>query len=98
MRITSSSIPIHIARAYGVEQAINVSRAFDRADATASEKSPNDSASTRQLIAGLVPGSVDFSADQPTASAPALAMYRHPADRNAAATNVDAGRVIDTTA
>ena len=98
MRITNSSIPIHIARAYGIEQAINASRASSPSETAASEKSLASSASARQLVAGVVSGGVDFSANQPVASAPALAMYRHPADRNAIATTIDAGRIIDTTA
>lgn len=46
------------------------------------------------MIAASVPGPVDFAADAPSGSA-GLPMYRHPADRNAAATAVDAGRCLD---
>jgi hypothetical protein len=44
----------------------------------------------------VVPGGVDFSANEarPTSSA-ALAFYRHPADKNSAATGVQVGRSID---
>lgn len=50
-----------------------------------------------RLIAGVVPGRVDFStvgepAPMPSESIP---MYRRPADRHAAATAVNAGRLID---
>jgi hypothetical protein len=50
-----------------------------------------------KMVAATVPGSVDFLADTPPISpiSGAMPMYRHPADRNAAATGVDAGRVLD---
>lgn len=49
-----------------------------------------------RLVAGVVPGRVDFSGDTPQPSgSEALPMYRRPADRNAAATGVQAGRLID---
>ena len=51
----------------------------------------------RALLGAAVPGRVDFSASTPMPSA-ALAMYAHPADRNAAATGVHAGKLIDTRA
>ena len=55
-------------------------------------------AAASRMVAATVPGRVDFFADasDPSASsALALPMYRHPADRNAAATGVNAGRVLD---
>ena len=48
-----------------------------------------------RLLAGLVPGGIDFSGDKPRPTADAIPMYRHPADKNAAATGVHAGRVLD---
>lgn len=49
-----------------------------------------------RLVAGAVPGRVDFSGDTPQPSgSEALPMYRRPAERNAAATGVQAGRLID---
>ncbi|MCC6661865.1 MAG: hypothetical protein IT437_13375 [Phycisphaerales bacterium] len=50
------------------------------------------------ITAAVVPGRVDFSASDPAHDAGAIPMYRHPADRNAAATAIQAGRVIDVTA
>lgn len=50
-----------------------------------------------RLVAGTVGGRIDFSGEQPAQDPTALAMYRHPADRNAAATAVGAGRLIDVT-
>lgn len=53
--------------------------------------------SATRMVAATVPGRVDFFADSTEAApaSPALPMYRHPADRNAAATAVNAGRVLD---
>ena len=47
-----------------------------------------------RLVAAAVPGSVDFSGDTPKPSTDGMPLYRHPADRNAAATGVQAGRVV----
>ena len=47
-----------------------------------------------------VPGSIDFSASVPQQSSGlggGLAMYRHPYDKNAAATGVESGKAIDVT-
>lgn len=51
-----------------------------------------------RLVAAVVPGKVDFSAGRPPATPESIPMYRHPADRNAAAVSVHAGRMIDVTA
>ncbi|MCA9311042.1 MAG: hypothetical protein KDA21_07540 [Phycisphaerales bacterium] len=49
-----------------------------------------------RIVAARVPGGIDFETQQPTASASgALPFYRHPADRNVAAVNVEAGRLVD---
>lgn len=52
----------------------------------------------RRLVAGTVPGGVDFSGDQARPGAATLQFYRHPADRNAAATGVELGRSLDVQA
>lgn len=50
-----------------------------------------------RLIAAVVPGRVDFTteADPTPSRAEALPLYRRPADKHAAATAVNAGRLID---
>ena len=53
---------------------------------------------TARLVAGVVPGGVGFEGGVPVPKSDALPMYRHPADRNAAATGVNLGRLIDTNA
>ena len=49
----------------------------------------------RRLVAATVPGGIDFSGAEPMPTDASLPMYRHPADRNAAATTLTAGRRID---
>jgi hypothetical protein len=52
-----------------------------------------------RLLAGVVPGGVDFSADGgPAPRADAIPIYRHPAERNSAATGVETGRRLDAQA
>lgn len=89
MRIEGPTNPFHISRAYGIQPPNRVERpqaasSTERADAA------------QRLVAASVPGRVDFSGGgtQPPDSA-AIPMYRLPADRNAAATAVTAGRMID---
>lgn len=49
------------------------------------------------LVAARVPGQIDFSASGQPVAAGALPLYRHPADKNAAATALSAGRSLDVT-
>jgi hypothetical protein len=49
------------------------------------------------MEAAVVPGRIDFSSPEPSQASAAIPKYRHPADRNAAATAIRAGRVIDVT-
>lgn len=50
---------------------------------------------TDRLVGAVVPGGVDFASGLPVPTGPAIPMYRHPADRNAAAVAIHAGRMID---
>ncbi|MBM4108355.1 MAG: hypothetical protein FJ255_06010 [Phycisphaerae bacterium] len=54
-------------------------------------------APARGLVAQRVAGQVDFKATPPTDGV-SLPFYRHPADRNAAATSITAGRVLNVEA
>ena len=86
-----------IAQAYGVPAL----RAAPTVRPMASPHQPASGAEpkpTSRLVAGAVPGRVNFAGDEPQHDASALAMYRHPADKNAAATAVSAGRLIDVNA
>lgn len=93
--------PFHISRAYqtAVPSAIlgqNITPA-QRLAAPAQPGPVNQltNLSARRIVAGIVPGKVDFSGETPAPSSPALPFYRHPADKNAAATAVNAGKSID---
>jgi len=92
--VIPSSIPFHVAKAYGLLNSpqVRAVQMSQRLDATGNRQ-PN--ANLRSLVAGVVPGGIDFSGDQPTPTDSALPMYTHPADRNAAATGVQLGRVLD---
>jgi len=100
MRI-SSSIPIHVARAYGVTP---TRQAALPAKTNAIEPvRQNDGVQThqpgeniRQLLAGNVSGPVDFaSASTPTSPAGPYQLYTRAADKIEAAVAVRIGRAID---
>lgn len=104
-----ATIPFHVAKAYGVTPAAQVSRInapgsvgpanasqnVQKTEAADSAQTSGLSAAGQRLVAAVVPGRVDFSGAEPTQSQPTLAMYRHPADKNAAATGVAVGRKLD---
>jgi len=104
------SIPFHVAQAYGIRRVAPVVPVRSapvrsipqtgRTDAGAIPLFHPDGGTkanpqTARLIAAQVPGSIDFSGDQPAPARDALPLYRHPADRNAAATGVSQGRLLD---
>ncbi|MFM9958200.1 MAG: hypothetical protein ACKVZJ_08980 [Phycisphaerales bacterium] len=64
---------------------------------TIAPSQPRANHNIARLIAAVVPGRVDFTADGvANPSAPeSLPMYQRPADKHAAATAVNAGRLID---
>jgi hypothetical protein len=88
-----ASNPFHITRAYrlAAQQAPVVLRSSPVAAAHAASVQSGAS----RLVAGVVPGRIDFGGQQPAQVNGAIAMYRHPADRNTAATAVHAGRLLD---
>lgn len=99
----SGSIPMHVARAYGVAPSpgpgpgsgpvaptapAGGARAIDaRADEPASDR-------LRALIGGTVRGPVDFTTASPARSG-AFQMYTRAADKIEAAVDVQLGRAID---
>ncbi len=97
MRITPPTIPHHLAKAYGVSAPRPTAPV--RAPETSARLDPaseqDAAARVRKLVAGGVAGGIDFSGGEPQPSAPAHQFYRHPADRNAAATALTAGRTLD---
>lgn len=93
--------PFHISRAYqtatpGAVLGLNVTPA-QRLAAPVQPGPVNQltNLSARRIVAGIVPGKVDFSGAAPAPASPAIPLYRHPADKNAAATAVNAGKTID---
>lgn len=94
MRIDGPTNPHHLRIAYGVAP----TRPLPSAQAPSGiepihRPRPSDAAS--RLVAATTPGGVDFSPARAAARTDAIQMYRHPADRNAAATAVALGRAID---
>ena len=93
--------PFHISRAYQTAVPGAVRGQFiTPADRIAAPVQPGPvnqltNLSARRIIAGMVPGKVDFSGATPMPSQGSIPMYRHPADKNAAATAIDAGKMID---
>lgn len=89
----SPTTPFHIARAYGFDGA---SPAQAGSTGAIGGKLAGEAGSRLAgLIGAVVPGGVDFSGDAPAPSGAALAMYRNPAEKNAAATAVLLGRRVD---
>ncbi len=110
MRIQADN-PLHLlAQAYGVAvsrpvRSVAQTQSVEPVARIRPETNPDakpEVSPTARLVAGTVPGGIDFSADLPQPgpgrSAQAMAMYRHPADKNAVATSVTAGRLVDLSA
>lgn len=98
MRIDGPTNPFHLSRVYGVPAASQVRVApATNVDAVARvERNDRQPTNLDRLIAGNVPGGIDFSGEtaQPTAST-AVAMYRTPGAKNAAATSIEVGKRLD---
>jgi hypothetical protein len=101
----NSSLPIHIARAYGLQQAkptVPVEQAREAVEAQRTEirkELTNSQRNIARLIAGVVPGGIDFDAPEPIPSdRTSIPFYSHPAAQNAASTSISStGRSIDVT-
>lgn len=99
------TMPHHVARAYGVRPSSSAAAsgvvATIQPPAPVAQQTSSPSESMRRLVAAVVPGGVEFTSSgdaratrEPGEGSP-LAMYRHPADKNAAATAVNVGRRLD---
>lgn len=89
--------PFHIARAYGLQAAMPAQslRTASPIAPAAPALTPNNVA---RLSAGVVQGGISFGVGEAATPASAYPLYRHPADKNAAATAVlSAGRRLDVT-
>ncbi|MBX3358137.1 MAG: hypothetical protein KF745_06890 [Phycisphaeraceae bacterium] len=85
------AMPMRVANAYGVQPPAAARPVQNQAGEPAA--GARVSTNTARLVAGVVPGGVEFG--QETSGTSRMTMYRHPADRNAAATGVTLGRVLD---
>lgn len=106
---TSQPIPFRIAQAYGLRPGAaprgveagapaHVARvnAQDRVVLTArSEEAAAMRARVGSLVAARVEGGVDFLAQGVKAAPGSLSLYRHPAEKNSAATGVELGNGLD---
>jgi len=94
-------IPFHAARAYGLRagpEAASTRRADVQDTVELTSKSAMAEAMRDRvapLIAARVDQPVEFAGGPVAPKSGALQMYRHPADKNAAATGVDLGRRLD---
>jgi hypothetical protein len=79
-----------------VAQARPVARPDARDTLSLSDAARAHTQPTHPLAAARVPGSINFEAGAPAIARGAMPIYTHPADRNVAATGVQAGRLIDT--
>lgn len=91
--------PFHISRAYQVPGAsrgplVTPAEDLKRTSQPGATNSLTNTA-TRRIVAGMVPGKIDFSGTKPVPTGASIPMYRHPADKNAAATAINAGKMID---
>lgn len=104
--------PYHIARAYGLTppaaatpvrpaQPVRPERAGEASQVQGRTRLPSDEQpGISRLVGGRVQGGVDFSSAEPMPKKGEMIIpfYRHPADRNAAATNIQIGRALDVNA
>lgn len=100
-----TSIPTNppaFPRLVGAAEPTTYARPKPISPATPSPRTPDDGADhqsirpVQRLVAAAVPGGIRFDHDGPR-PANTLPLYTHPAQRNAAATAVSAGRLIDVT-
>ncbi|USO00049.1 MAG: hypothetical protein H6810_05145 [Phycisphaeraceae bacterium] len=96
MEAIPPTLPFALAKTYGVQSTVRVRPVTPVSAVQGSEQAARSDARTARLVAGVVPGGVSFEGDSPRPTAETIPFYRHPADKNAAATSVNLGRVVDT--
>jgi hypothetical protein len=104
VKIGPPTNPFHIARAYGVSAPQSVRPQAPVEPVAPVSRNDASGASVRKrpsnidrLVGAVVPGRIDFTDEGPRheSRSEAIPLYRHPADLNAAATNIYAGRSLD---
>jgi hypothetical protein len=91
--------PFHIAKAYGtVRPPAGQARTTQPGQTQPGLDTVNisgRSANLQKLVAAKVSVPTNFTPSAPVSDGAAFPMYRHPADKNAAATGVSVGRSLD---
>lgn len=99
--VNTNPLSFRLAAAYGVTPKARATSTAPAAPASIAPAQPDrvdaSLARIRPLVAATVPGKIDFSANAPQQTGGAMPMYRHPYDKNAAATGVASGKAIDVT-
>jgi hypothetical protein len=100
VRVESHPMQFRLAGVYGPQQAQPPHQATPAQDVRQSlpltgDTAPDSVHQLNRVVAGVVPGRIDFSGDTPQPAPAALPLYRHPAERNVAATGVALGRTLD---
>jgi hypothetical protein len=85
--------PVDGARAEAMAR-IDAARQAYRATNPTVNAAPAKSPVIARVVAGRVPGGIDFTAGGPQPS-DSLSIYKHPADKNTAATGTQLGRMVD---
>ncbi|MFG0252248.1 MAG: hypothetical protein ACF8NJ_05175 [Phycisphaerales bacterium JB038] len=96
MRIEGSNLQLRLSGIYSPQLGGRATPPVPaRQEVQATDPAVGRAAQVMRIVAGVVPGGIDFSGETPQPSAGTLPLYRHPAERNAAATGVELGRTID---
>ena len=94
-----SILSLRLSRAYGAP--LSLPRAAGATAPAITPAAPRPQSklpdAAQRLFAATVPGGITFddATGTPTPTRDAIPMYRHPADRNAAAVAIEIGRAID---
>lgn len=99
MEAIPPTLPFALAKTYGVQPTVRVrpvSPVVPPPPVQSTHDTAGADARTSRLVAAVVPGGVNFEGDTPQPAAERIPLYRHPADKNAAATAVNLGKVLDT--
>ncbi len=90
-------MPLRLAAAYGLPRPAAAARTTPAEAPAVPSPTGRAPEGISRLVAARVPQRMDFEVPQALRrpEAGALSMYRHPAERNAAATGVELGRRID---
>ena len=95
------TLPFRVAAAYGVPRPAQAGTPVSPLSPEASSGASVKSSKASSLVAGRVPDSADLQSanlaamNQAASPSGSLSFYRNPAEKNAAATGVAQGKIID---